>query len=56
MIKMDNPIQSITEKLYKSSIGLPRCEIEKIVLETYQQIIEEEEKELGNTVAMADPD
>lgn len=54
---MGNQIQSIIEKLYREkSIGLPRCEIERIVLETYQQIIEEEEKELSKTVAMADPD
>lgn len=56
MIKMDNQIQSITEKLYKSSIGLSRCDIERIVRETHQQIIEEEEKELGKTVAMVDPE
>ena len=56
MIKMDNQIQSITEKLYKSSIGLSRYDIERIVRETHQQIVQEEEKELGNTVAMADPD
>lgn len=51
---MTDIIQYITNRIHKSSIGLPRWEIERIVKETIEEIQRKERKELADTVRGTD--